>query len=125
MRLKARRNFFVASAATAATIGSLAVAAPAMAAFASCTVNIGATSCTSGALRANASGHWLDYEVGGGTLPCLSADWRVFDTSNNVTVKSGHVGSGDTSGRIPGLFGSYKIKITSSCWDAEATIDNE
>lgn len=100
------------------------IPSPAHAAAAYCTVGIGATSCTSGALAANSSGHYLTYDVMGGTFPCFSADWKIYDVSNNVTVRSGHVGSGSTSGRVTGLYGTYKIRITNSCWDAEAIIGN-
>lgn len=97
---------------------------PSAAAVTGCTVGLGGSGCTSGSISANSSGHFIDYWVMGGTFPCFEADYRIVDAANGVTVRSGHVGSGSTSGRVPGLYSRYYIRITNSCWDAEANIDN-
>ncbi|GAA3162620.1 hypothetical protein GCM10020001_104010 [Nonomuraea salmonea] len=119
------RNVTRSALALTAAAAAVVLAAPvANAASARCEIGFRSNACTSGSLAANASGHWLDYTVEGGGFPCYSADYRVHDSDNGAIVKSGHVGSGSTSGRIPGLYGRYHIRVYNSCDDAVGTIAN-
>ncbi len=115
------RSIFALTAVSAVVV---LTASAANAGTAKCEVGLFGNACTSTSIAANSSGHWIDYRVEGGGVPCYSADYRVVDSDNGAIVKSGHVGSGSTSGRITGLYGKYHIRVYNSCDDAVGTIDN-
>lgn len=94
---------------TAASVG--VIASPAYAASSSCSAPYwysGTRTCNTGAVSAN-SAHTLSVSVQG----CPGAPWKVYDTSNNVTVASG-TGNGDRV--ITGLYGTYKARLLDACW---------
>lgn len=94
---------------TAAVVG--AVASPALAASSSCTAPYfygSYRTCNTGAVSAN-SAHQLSIVVSA----CKGSPWKVYDTSNNVTVASG---TGSTTRVVSGLYGTYKGRFTDACY---------
>src|SRR4051794_7200140 len=83
-------------------LGMLTVGAPAHAASAGCDVGLFGSSCQTGSISANASGHYIDWSAMGGAAPCLSANIHVYSASGQ-SVFYRHIGSGSASGRITGL----------------------
>ena len=69
------------------------------------------SSCQTGAVSANSSGHFVNWGVSTLGRGC---HWVVRDVGNSVVVGSGNLGAfDDDNGRIPGLFSSYRLELTS------------
>jgi len=122
MRMGTGRRIARAAVGLATVAAVMAVAAPAQAASAGCTVGLFGSSCTTGTIPHN--GRQIAYFVMGGTAPCFEADFAIYERSSGRRVFSRHVGSGSVSGTTYPVTGgrSYYGKITNSCWDAEASI---
>ena len=81
------------------------------------------TGCTTGSVPANSTYHRVNIDVESSSF-CAS-DYYVHDVRNGVTVASGRVGSGHQLVKtITGLYSSYNLQITHSCFDALGVIDN-
>lgn len=89
-------------------------ATAAHAASAECTVFFATTTCTTGVIPSNASGHYLTvraYESSTPANPICGTDsirWKVVDADNGVVVRRG---TGNTNLRISGLYGRYRARI--------------
>ncbi|GEM_PF-6005273 len=101
--------------ATGALIGVTALPASAGTSQSGCTAPYwywGTRQCTTGAVSANPSGHYVDLRVS----VCAGVPWKVWDTANNVVVSSG---IGSTQRRISGLYGEYRAQIWTACaWNS-------
>jgi len=74
--------------------------------------------CTTGAVQANPSGHFVYFEVG----PLSS--FEVFDAENGNFVQTGQTGVGIHTGNVFGLFGFYKVHIHITLASSYAYINN-
>lgn len=70
--------------------------------------------CTTGVLASNPTGHWIDYHIS--KVPAYALSWEVRDVDTNVVVARGNIflDVGD-DGRIPGLYGRYRMKVNCTC----------
>ncbi|MFG1871593.1 hypothetical protein [Micromonospora arborensis] len=116
----ARRG--LAAAAVAGVAASLLIASPALATSDYCSVSGLSTSCQTYYIPSSYIGHFIDYTVCGGTI---GASFRVRDYQNGAVVKSGSIGPANcTSGRVPGLFSSYRLELHATALGADGSIDN-
>lgn len=83
----------------------------------SCSVGFLKTSCTS---SGSVSAHPTDHSIAL-TVVCPTCSYRVRDTGNGHVVRSG-IGYART--RIPGLFGPYRVEISSGVFGNWALISN-
>jgi hypothetical protein len=100
-------------------------ASPAHAAVSGCTIfTPWRSSCSTGSVKPNASYHFVDWRVVSSTC---SANWRVVDAGNGVTVGSGSVPNGRTqTGSIYGLYSQAGYYLTvSSCYAGGGSINND
>lgn len=89
----------------------------------SATCDVVSSSCTTGVIRANGRGHFVD--VGALTAIWRGANWYLWDYDIGRVVASGHINRNtDFSKRITGLYGQYALQITDSAWDTTGVIDN-
>ena len=117
-----RRSLLLA--AVAGGVATLAVPTAAMAAnnSAHC-YNVNSIGCTTSSIPAETPGHWVNYSVDAG--PICGTDWRVIDAGNGVVVGSGHVNRNSHAGSwIPGLYGSYYLRVLNGCPGSQGTISN-
>lgn len=81
--------------------------------------------CTTAVVRANPTGHYVDYYVNnvGRWSPC---PWRVRDVNTQVVVRSGTVGTNSRiSGRVSGLYGYYQLELRGCTVSTTGVIDND
>jgi len=106
----------LASAASATTSGEISILASS-----GCLVTSN-SSCQTGAISANSSGHFINWGVSTLGRGC---HWVVRDVGNSVVVGSGNLGAfDDDNGRIPGLFSSYRMELTSCGFGNNGGINN-
>ena len=63
------------------------------------------TTCTTLAIRANASGHFIYFRIGAWT------SFRLRDIETNVVVRSGGTGAGTHQETVFGLYGWYELSV--------------
>ncbi|MGC4756038.1 hypothetical protein [Micromonospora trifolii] len=123
MEITRRSRRGLAAAAVAGAAASLLVASPALATSDYCSVSGLSTGCKTYYIPSNYISHFIDYRVCGGTI---GASFRVRDYQNGVVVKSGNVGPANcTSGRVPGLYSSYRLELHGTALGSDGSIDNE
>ncbi|HKS98704.1 MAG TPA: hypothetical protein VJT31_04160 [Rugosimonospora sp.] len=125
--MKRRSLKLAATSVAAAAAAVLAVQTPAFAANnrAACTVFPLIGHCTSSAIPANASGHfiWVGASLGVGTV--VTGHWIVRDVGNNVVVGSGTIFPVfDVAQTIHGLYGSYRLELSCPGCSAGGEIHN-
>jgi hypothetical protein len=93
--------------------------------LASSTCFVGSSgNCTTAAVTANASGHFVDIGINNRLRPS-PCPWRVRDVNNGAVVRSGTVGTSSShSERIPGLFSVYQLELRGCSISARGDIDN-
>jgi hypothetical protein len=102
---------------------SVLAGSPALATSDYCYVSTSSTSCKTYYIPSSYIRHFIDYRVCGGVV---GASFRVRDYANQVIVESGQVGpSNCVSGRVGGLFSSYRLELHGAWSGANETIDND
>ena len=114
----------LAAAAVAGAVAATLVATPALATSDGCSVTGLHTSCQTYYIPSNYISHFIDWQV------CVSnyfgVNFRVRDYQNGNVVKSGIVGPlSCSSGRVNGLYSSYRLELSGTVVGASGVIDNE
>lgn len=110
------------AAAIVGAAASTLIATPSFAASVSCKVPSSKT-CTTGALSANSSGHFIDYKICvTGVLGAVG--YAIMDIDTGVIVKNAtNQFKGCDSDRVTGLYGRYRLTLSGDK-DSTGTIDN-
>jgi hypothetical protein len=118
--LRSRRSKKVAVAAAAGAAVAMLIPGVAYASSTGCN----GSSCTSGTISANTSGHWIKWHVDSGVLGG-GCSWRVRDVDTDVVVGSGRVGAfSSKSGQINALVGRYHIELYNCDVDGGGGLSN-
>jgi hypothetical protein len=113
----------LAVAAVAGAAATALVATPALATSDSCSVTGLHTSCTTYYIPSNYVSHFIDWRVCGATY--FGVSFKVRDYQNGNVVSSGTVGPLNClSGRVGGLYSSYRLELSGTALGAAGTIDN-
>ena len=119
---KVLRRIAITIVGTALAAGLLVAVPTQASAGQSASCRVVRTSCTSGTIRANGTGHYINIFVDTGYR---GANYYLWDYDNGNLVASGHVGGNSHLWRwVRGLYGQYAIQLTDSAWDSYARIDN-
>jgi glycerol uptake facilitator-like aquaporin len=119
---KVLRRIAITIVGTALAAGLLVAVPTQASAGQSASCRVVRTSCTSGTIRAHATGHHINIYVDTGMR---GAHYYLWDYDNGNLVASGYVGRNSHLWRwVRGLYGQYAIQLTDSAWDSYARIDN-
>jgi hypothetical protein len=116
----------MAAAATIAAGGAAGAApasgaVPAASTFARCEVPLGGSGCVTAPISANAT-HHIHLSVLGGAV--CGVDFQLINASTGRVVYSAHGGTSWSDRDAYSLNGSYYLKLSNTCWDAEGNIDS-
>jgi hypothetical protein len=121
--MKVRKRALAAAAVAGAAAAAL-VATPALATSDGCSVTGLHTSCHTYYIPSSYISHFIDWRVCGSDY--FGVDFRVRDYQNGNVVKSGIVGPLNClSGRVGGLYSSYRLELSGTALGASGAIDNE
>jgi hypothetical protein len=87
-----------------------------------CTIPSGGSYCQSSSIPANPTTHSVDYEV---PARACYRRMQIVDASNGAIVKDRGVAPGYPGfGSVPGLWGSYRVRLIEGCGGDSASISN-